>query len=420
MALPYYSKKRDDGLTSGDMGIWLYLPDLKKEIGHLSKNDLGQLPLRTFGSLVSSYEFAKNSLYCAGKGLYILRKTMEIYLELLKLGTNLGKFNLLTDVYLKVMEYLRDGQQETFHCNEQIKIVKDQDIEVRLKIILDKYHSLYEHNYKYSITLPVYCFDLIASHKDLNKKSIEDYCNDDVSYKVDKINSGLGYNLMNDAKLLLNGVDPHIRNAIGHKKVKFDLNHKVILSDRDGWQNEFNYGDLDALVESLHLNIYAHFSAMTLYIYNHKDELENDSRFSSRKYTDLKDLQHDIYEEIKKAYFIPIDIKFDEENSKIICNVKKEGGFDYPSSFMGNIDGKCFYEDIPPRKGDEQSLRVIYSIAPYDTIFKECEFNVYEWNDKLTGTVIVNLAEWNKIVKVRHTKEDLDKHIIKNTFVNKD
>ncbi len=415
MPLPYYSRKRSP-INSPIGGILLTLPDIKKTIGHITKRSPILLPYPHIGSLVQSYLFAEHAVYHGKEAVKIWKKTIEIYFELIKLGVDLGKYKEMYDIYLIAMEHIVEGQQDLYYCDEEIESVKDKDVEVRFKALVGKYHTLYEKNVRYSITLAIYCLDLVSNHKDMNKKSLAEYCEDDLSCKLNKIKSCQGYKFINDLSFLTRGIEPLVKNAISHKRIEYGEEFNIIFRDRDRKgnerQREFKLGEFAKIVEATQINFTAQETGMALFVYDYQDKL---SFGEVKQFRNLKQLRALIDRSIQEAFFIPKDIRFVDNNSKVICDVEKTSGFDYPSEWLGNLSGVKFRKGRPALKADEQALRIVSDIANLKTEFRECQINVYDYKQKC-GSVKVNLDEWTKIVQSEHSKEDLDKHIIENTL----
>lgn len=416
MSLPYYLRDRIPiGPPVG--GILATLPDIKNTIGHITKRPPILLPYPYIESLVQSYLFAEHAVHHDNEGIIIWRKTIEIYFELVKLAADLGKHNKMWQIYLNAMKHIVEGQQDLYHCDEEIESVKDRAVEVRFRTLMEKYHTLYEKNIKYSITIAIYCLDLISNHKDINEKSLAEYCEDDLSYKLKKIEACGNYRFINDLSFLLKGIEPHVKNAISHRRIEYGEESNIIFKNRDRkgneWQREFKLVEFEKLIEAIQINFLAQSATMMLFVYDYQDKLNFEG---IKRFRNLKQLRALIYGIIQEAFFISKDIRFVDDNSKIICDVQKTNGFDYPSECIGKLSGKLIRKKRPALKADEQALRIAFDIAHLDTEFQECEVNVFDYKQKC-GNIKVNLAEWTKIVQSEYTKEDLDKYIIENAFV---
>ena len=338
-------------------------------------------------------------------------KIIEIYFELIRLVAALNKYEEMRDLYLESMEYILEGQNDLFNCNEQIESVLGKDLEVQFKAFMDKYHTLHEGNVRYSISLAVFCLDYVANHKDIDK-SPERYCRDDLSYKVSKIEKCKNYSFTNDLNSLLLGINPHIRNAISHKTVQYGEDSIVTFCDRT-WAKEYSIREFEALVEAIEINFNAQMAALTLFTYEYEDQLD----FKVVKpYFNLKQLRIEIDRQVHDSYFVTRDITFDEENSCIICDVEKKLGFDSPSELFGNIKGFKFRKKIPKLDAEHQALRVAHTIALLRTDFDKCRINVLDCKDSVIGYIEVDLAQWTKLAEQESTKSDFEKHILANTL----
>ena len=169
MPLPYYSRDASD-LDHAEMGALLYLPDIIKSFGHIIERRIGLLRFPYMNNIISAYLFAENIKYHFDPGIDIIVKIVEMYFELIKLCAALNKYNDMIDIYSISMNYLLEGQNDLYNIDDQLKFIKDRDPEIQYKVLVDKYHTLYEGNLKYTITLAIYCLDIIANQKDIKIK----------------------------------------------------------------------------------------------------------------------------------------------------------------------------------------------------------------------------------------------------------
>ena len=57
-------------------------------------------------------------------------------------------------------------------------------------------------------------------------------------------------------------------------------------------------------------------------------------------------------------------------------------------------------------------------MADLKTNYTYCKVSVYDFaSENIIGFIEVNLGEWTKLFDSKSSKEELDKHIIKSTFV---
>lgn len=409
MTLPYYARKQSP-VNSPELGLLLDIPELKKNLGHiLERKNIGLLPIDYLGSISSAYHFASHST----SGLNQWVRIVEIYFELIKLCVALNKYNEMFNIYICIMSKIFEGQQDLYNCQEQVDAVKNKDVEIYFKALVDKYFSLYEHNIRYTLSLAIYCLDLISNHKDASKKNAENYCDNDLSYKLEKIETCLKLKFRNDLNNLKLGIEHHIRNAIAHKKYEYGEIKNMIFYDRGGWKAEYKIEVFKELIEKIQLNFHAQGTALQLFMYEYEDLID---KSTIKPYQNVKQLKTFIVREINDSYFIPKDIRF--EGKSIICDVEKKAGFDYPSSTMGNINGMRFYsERKDPLKADLQALRVIHGIALLETDFEVCRINIVDYLQKPQGSVEVNLKKWTELVRTKYAKKDLDRYIVINTFL---
>lgn len=403
----YYSGKQDN-YDSISRGLLLFLPDLKRELSTYTKKDISELQQPFFQHIASSYQHALNSHSVNGLGIW--RNVIKIYYELIDLCLQLNKHQEMYELYGIMTLFLSEGQQELFYCNEQLESAKDSDINILLKLHCDKYHTIYESSYRYSLTLASYCLDHISGHTDINK-DFEQMCKDDVSYKITKIGECKSYSFKNDLKILYEGVKPIIRHSIAHKTFEYLENNKIKLINRKE-VCELGLYELQQEIEKIYINFLGQLTAVTLFAFDNISKID----FSKiKRYSSDKQLRIIMDQEFRRLSFKPRTIEF--HNNSIICNVDAPVGWDSPTELMGDLGGGSFYKKFEPVNLKYTVLRIIYYFADLKTRFHNCLVNVYEFtSDEMIGYVEVNLAEWTKLYDSMPSVEELDKYIISSTL----
>ena len=162
----------------------------------------------------------------------------------------------------KISNHYAENYEQLVIAMKKLK-KKEKNIELKIRNVLDCYHSLYEQGYKILISFPIIAKDILIHRDELKNKSIENCIYDDPSYKTKKIQSSLiigGY----QTTILLEGYDNHVRNAISHGCIEIPDPDKdeVILKDKDKktgkeWKKNFNYSELIELTEKIWRTILA-------------------------------------------------------------------------------------------------------------------------------------------------------------------
>lgn len=403
----YYSDKYGD-FDSFSRGMLLFLPELQKELNQYISRDISELEQPFFTHVASSYQHAQNSF---NNGLLIWRNVIKTYYELINLNLQLNKQQEMYELYGYTTIFLAEGQQELYYCEEQLNNNKSTDSEIILKLHIDKYHTLYESCLRYSITLGIWCLDNISGHKDMNadyKKLLKD----DVSYKIGKIDECNSYQFINSLSNLKEGIEPFIRNSVAHKTFEYLENNKIKFINRDS-HKEYSLFEIQSIIDRIHINYLAQLTAVTIFAFDNINKID----FKKiKRYRSDKQLRIIIDQEFRRLSFIPRSIQF--TNGNVICDVEAPVGFDSPTEFYGDIGNKRFNATFPPLDIKNTILNIIYYIADLKTNYDYCKVSVYEYaSDKIIGFVEVNLGEWTKLFDSKPSKEILDKHIIKSTFV---
>jgi len=407
MTKPYYSKINGN-YHSASPGMFLFLPDLQRELNSLVKKDIAELKEPFFQQIATSYQYAHNSFY--SDGLKIWRNVIKVYYELVELCVQFGRHQEMYELYGIMNLFLSEGQQELFYCNEQIESANKENIEILLKVHCDKYHTIYESLFRYSITLASYCLDIISENNDVLKE-YEELCKDDVSYKIKKIKNCKSYTFNNDLLFLSKGVRPIIRNSIAHKTFEYLENNSIKFINRKEVL-ELKLFEIKTISEELYINYLAQFTAITLFAFDniHKIDIGKIKRYSNDK-----QLRIIIDQEFRRLSFNPSNIEF--QNDLLKCEVNAPLGWNSPREIMGNLGEGNFYQKSEPVNLKETILSIIYYFAELKTRFKKCQINVLEFaTGELIGYVIVNLAEWTKLYDGSPGTDILDKHIIRCTL----
>ena len=212
--------------------------------------------------------------------------------------------------------------------NEQLVIAreklnrKEENITKKIQNVLECYHSLYEQGYKMLISFPIIAKEILIRSDELENKSIENYIDDDPSYKTNKIQSPLiigGYQTI----ILLDGYNNHVRNAIAHRKIEFPDPDKeeVILKDQDKrrgkkWEKKFSYFDLLELTIKLDRTILSLELALGIFNVNNKDLLGKYLKDKTIPPSPRK-IRDDLYSILDSMGFDIINIDKDDQFNKI-------------------------------------------------------------------------------------------------------
>lgn len=412
MPLPYYSDKLEPfGI---DPSYLLFFDDIKKALDHIPAKDVGLVHPLHMRNIGNYYYYAQQALYIYPSGVLNWQRTIEIYFELLKLVVQLGYLKKLGEIYFKGSFKINEGLQALYH-EEQLKVSKEHDWRIHINALMNKYHTLYEANVRFSIVMAVFCLDIISGHDDAKKKTLDNYFDDDLSYHLKKIESCKEFTFQNKLEYLSKGINPNIRNAIGHKKIEYSDEEKVILRDRN-WKDEFTVSDFERMIQFILVNYYGQITAQLLFVYDYNEKID----FKGfKRYSNLKQLRILIDQEIRNSFLIPKDIRFENDNSLISCDVEKRPGFDHPSETFMNYCGATIGHQRPGLNLEEYILRVIYHIALLDTDFTECTINVNKFDGTSFGSMTVDLKGAYEIAREDDGYNKLKKRVISNSIKNK-
>ena len=409
MPLPYYSDKHEP--FGSDPSYLLFFDDIKKTLGHITAKDVGLVHPLHMRNIGNYYYYAQQALYIYPSGVLNWQRTIEIYFELIKLVVQLGSLEKLGEIYFKGSFKINEGLQALYH-EEQRKSSKEDDWRIRINALMHKYHTLYEANVRYSIVMAIVCLDIISDHKDAKKKTLDDYFDDDLSYHLKKIEKCKEFTFQNQLEYLEKGINSNVRNAIGHKKIEYTDEETVILKDRK-WEDNFAISDFERMIQFIMVNYYGQITAQLLFAYDYHEKIDLKG---FKPYTNLKQLRILIDQEIRNSFLIAKDIRFENNNSLISCDLEKSLGFDHPSEIFMNYHGATIGHRRPGLNLEEYVFRVIYHIALLNTDFTECTINVNKFDGTSFGSMTVDLNGANEIAREDDGFNELKKRIISNSI----
>jgi hypothetical protein len=409
MPLPYYSDQEKSGEL--DFPYLLFFDDIKRTLGHVTTKDVGLIHPLQMRNIASYYYYAQQ-VY--PNGALNWQRTAEVYFELIKLVAELGQLAKLAEIYFKSGFKINEGLQALYHAEDQLKTSKEQDWRVYTNALLHKYHTIYEGNIRASLVLAIFCLDVISNHEDHKQKSLEYYFEDDVSYDLKKIEKCKDFTFQHKLEYLCKGIEPHIRNAVGHKRIEYSDDKKVLLKDKS-WNAEFTSAELERINQFILVNYYGQLTAQLLFEYDFKEKI---SLKGIRRYSNQKQLRILIDQEIRDSFFVTKDIRFETDESLIDCDVEKSIGFDHPSGTFVEYRGAVVSQERPGLDLEEYVLRVIHKIALLNTEFLKCRLNVYKYDETNFGSMTVDLKGAYEIARGDDGFNELKKRIISNTLVN--
>lgn len=413
MSLPYYNRnKKSFEREHTVLPFLLMLPDIKERIQDLFDRDLDEIPENLLPSIVAGYQSAQTLFHSQKDPLDDWEDIIRVYIEVLNLLFGLGKKEEIVEGYNTTMSRIMEGQEDLHHCKVQLEKVKDADIEVRFKALMDTYHTLYEFLVKHTITLPVFSLDIIFEHKRDANAPIGKHFQDDLSYKSQKISEHPTENLQNDMNLLCLGVDKVIRNSISHKSFEYGIQNDIKFIDRND-SKKITFAKFKNITNALELNFIAQAAALNLFIFDKQEELDFGPKedLSDRRVIQL------VSNIISENDLVAENIEIINDESKIQCVAKKILGFESPSQVFGNIDGKRFSKEVPAPKLSRCLNHIVTRVGMLNTKFQELEIEVINYKEESEGTIVFNLKEFTDYCNGRSDKLNFLSIIKSNTLI---
>ncbi len=167
------------------------------------------------------------------------------------------------------------------------------------------------------------------------------------------------------------------------------------------------------MIQFIMVNYYGQITAQLLFAYDYHEKIDLKG---FKPYTNLKQLRILIDQEIKNSFLIAKDIRFENNNSLISCDLEKSPGFDHPSETFMNYHGATIGHRRPGLNLEEYVFRVVYHIALLNTDFTECTINVNKFDGTSFGSMTVDLNSAYEIAREDDGFNELKKKIISNSI----
>lgn len=290
--------------------------------------------------------------------------------------------------------------------------------EDRLRKMLLYYHDLYEGSYKIGLSLFHFLCDLMEG-KYKSSKPFETYLEkEDVSHKIIQLTKySSEIKLQKNIQWLLIGADSHVRNAIAHKRWEFKEG-KVILRDRDGWEKELNYFEIEDMIRSLKIALKGMQTAMTISFCKYMDEI---SQPVQKRILDEESIQGIMYLFANENHFVLDDLEIKKDLS-INCRLKEQIIPQNREMFAGFKTGAVKI-DLPPIP--DRTYRVksfVASSLPAIWNYKKISLDVYNFEKKNVGRMEINLEEWSKMYQSKkvYAQNEYDTYVTMNTIIEDD
>lgn len=405
MSLPYFTRGTrvfDRGMPDG-LSLLLYPDAFKRLDGLLTKplSDMQEAPLK---SLLSGLHFVMSTPVRTGPQGVVMGDVdwtaiIQTYVELLRIVVPLGHADALYALYLEIMEPLAEAQQDLFNRDQQLKALASEEEEVRFAATMEVYLALYEGLVKVTTAFPVFCLDLIAGPsyptkplgRDAGKKSHADYVRDDLSYKRTKILAAAGLGLTGDPSVLLTGVEPHLRNAIAHKRFEYAEDGRVTFRDVDRsgtvvFERTMRLGAFEWITKTLRVNFLGQGAALSLFPFEFGASVNVRPEMPTKPKA-VKGLVYSVCQEVKLE---PTDIRL--EGDELVCTLFRSSALDNPSSVFANLGGVRMGQDFPPLPLPVQLETLAARLAERNAPVSTAEFCVQDHDGAPLGRMKVDIA----------------------------
>lgn len=426
---PYFIKKDSDDTFGLDMFL---LQDINKYIGDILKDiKLNSYYLKIL--LQIFHEISTMSRWVDASNLPIANyDAIPAWEKIIRLGIELterfylrGNKEILFAALEGSISNIGKHQKSEYYSHEAIQEIEtianlddfDKEPKVapadRLRKLLIYYHDLYDGSYKVSLSFFHFICDAIEGN--VNNKIFDKYLDDDVSYKIKKLSDySSKIKLQHNISWILMGSDSHIRNAIAHKRWEF-IKGRVLLKDRDGWNKEFGFIEIDDLIRSLKI---ANLGMQTVILLEYSKHSKEISKTLPIKKLDEDSIHSIMYKIAEDCLFTLDELRFDNDN--VLHSKLKERPLPFNRQiFMGNKKSS-FKIDLPPiPKRSDRIKSFISQSLPAVWNYKKIIVEASSLSNESLGMMEVNLAEWSKLFlsDSNFSKSDYENFVIKNTIV---
>lgn len=279
-----------------------------------------------------------------------------------------------------------------------IKQLDDNKITAQdLKLYLNQYNEIYDGKYRILLSLIHFCLDI---YNNKGNYDFDRYCKNDVSYMMKEIKEQEYSKIYSDTvDWIFLGIEPHIRNAVAHQKIILRRS-KVILSDKDGWEKEFDYFVLYDYLNNIKIVSLALEASLIISMVRNKDEI---AKFFVDK-TYEEDEIHSVLIMNAGNYKFSLTM-FNIINDTIIIELKSLFVSDYPSEIMGNFGGVKFHTKLPPDPPILERVKgLVFKTLPIIWNYQNLIAKVLNDEDKVEAEMVINLQRWYEL----YTKNEND------------
>jgi hypothetical protein len=340
-----FSRDRPDLMHDHAMVAMDFPPFCRAISGILTRNPQDLLRYQdALLSVLASFRFINEGPEAKSK-LRHYRRGLQTCFQLFQLVADFGKAQELLAVNSACISKINEGQ-EKWTLNDKKKIDEKRYPEATLEKQLTGYRILYEGLVRYSIIPFTWCIDTVESF-DLSSRrvvgDVESYFRRNVSYQIKRIRQPQNpFPFQVDLPVLTEGLDDHWRNAIAHETLQYQADG-VLLRDADprdrnkpAWERFATSDEIDEKLEQLYVTHYVHTTALTLFGIEHEEKIDWSGHKGWETEKELASLIARRVERLKLVMCPPIE--FDAR--QIVLNLKKQDGFDHPSSaFWGGPSG---------------------------------------------------------------------------------
>ena len=350
-----------------------------------------ELPIANYNPILTWQKIVRISFELIER-CYLQNKKDDLLIALYKTMESLGPLQ-------KVEFFSSKDLPQTFKLEnlEQLEKTERSSPADNLRKMLIHYHDLYDGTYKICLSLFHFLCDLIEN-KISNKKPYEKYIEDDVSYKIDKLEKySASVHLQDNLSWLLIGADNHVRNAIAHKNWNF-INNKVSLFDKSGWKKDFEFIEIEDMIKNINIANKGMQAGLLIGFSMYQKEM---LKLVPRKIHDEETIHSTFYFFANKQSFLLDD--FYISGNDIYCELKEKTKYKLP--------------DIGKRT--ERIMGLIFEACQFIWNYKKIIFQVFSWEGKNVGNLEVDLEKFANLYfsERKVEKSEFESCILNNNII---
>ncbi len=401
MQIPPFARGRRSQMNNVAL-LMMYFKDFYHAMHVILKRDASELWFYqdTLLPVLASFEFVRSGANKERKmrqyqdGIRVCFKLFQLIVEF---GRTQGLFDFISECIPKINE----GRAELL-INDKMKVDDGRYPEALRRKRLTEYKILYESCVRYSVIPFIWCMDTIDAFELGSNATVGNsasYFRNNVSFHTKRLLEP-SKPIPSDLCLspLARGLDEHWRNAIAHENIEHRDNGALLIDadprnhNRPPWEYFATDEEIVSKIEELQVTHHFQVTACSLFGFEFEAKIDWSTHQAWRTEKELVNLLAIRVELLNLAMHAPPEI----DEKQITLNLRKQDGFDSPSSmFWGGASSRgCM--DFPPFNIERQIFELAKYCAAINVPQQYLEAHLFSFDDKGEGLFRADIAAAGK------------------------